>query len=362
MPRLRKALFVTISSNSKKKGGRTGYDPERSILECASEPAKSFLLAGRVRVYGLIKRGGRNRDGQRIADMPRNSALVKGPDFGGSAEEARYLPAAERYQGSFFAQFSTDTQPLRSGSASVAILSGLYGAALADEPIQDYACHLNDNPGIRDVWTGLATEALSGLIEKQGIERVFDFTALHSYRYLLDWRRLSDRLPGGVLHLFGARKTGERLLTPLGELACRLLTEKTEREILRLEPGQMLESAKEGIYLHSEKTPRPKNLPAGLSDELNLFDACGEVVRMARNVRRILHYIQPEFQDKIASRQIDGLVAERRVPNDVAQSMKDIVKWRDQIERQYSFTALQVPIDWLRAQYETVTRWESASS
>jgi len=362
MPRLRKALIVTISSNSKKRGGRTGYDKDRSILEAAGEPASRYLLAGRDRVFELIKGGAKNRDGQRIVDTPRNGALVKGPDFGWSSQEARYLPAAERYRGNFFAQFSTDPEPLKSGSASVAILSGLYGVALADEPIQDYACHLNDNPTIRDVWTGLATDVILGLIERQGIERVIDFTALHSYRYLLEWGRFADVLPGGVLHLFGGRMTGDSLLIPLGALARHLLTGKSESELLRLESGQVLQAGKEDIYLHSEKGPRPDNLPTRLSDEVDLFDACEEVVRMARDVRRLLHYIQPDFDDKDTSKQIDDLVAERRVPKDVAEAMRDIVNWRDQIERHYSFTALQAPIDWLRRQYEMVKRWEDTES
>jgi hypothetical protein len=359
MPGLRKTLFVTICSNNKKKGGSAGYDEKRSILSCVSGPMRRELLAGRARVLGLIKRGGKDRDGKRISEKPHNRELVKGPDFGGSDTGARYLPAAERYAGSFFAQFGPDVGLLYSGSASVVIMSGLYGLALADEPVQDNSCHLNDHPTIREVWTArdLMTEAILSLISERKIERVLDFTSLHSYRYVLDWRRIRARLPKGVLHLFGEKSTGDSLLTPLGALARRLLGDRTERELLDLKSGQFLQTETERIYLHSGEGAPGKGLPHGLLDELSLFDTCDEVARMARDVRRLLRKVDPEFDDRGVPTRIDALARERRIPRDVALAMKDIVKWRDQVERQYSFTALQIPIDWLRERHKAVAKW-----
>ncbi len=358
MAEQRKVLFVTICSNNKKTGGSAGYDRSRSIAACLDASLGAELLDGRARVLEVIKKGGKTRDGKRIADLSRNRTLVKGPDLGGDSENGRYLPAEQRYRGSFYSQLGSDAHPLLSaGPASAVILSGLYGVLLPDEPIQDYSCHLNDHPSIRNVWSGsnLATEVLLRLVRNQGIEKIIDFTALHSYRYLLDWCRIRASVPGGVLHLFGEQTRGESLLTPLGALARSLLVERTEQELLRLENGQFLKTETERIYCHSGDHP-PQKLPQGLQDEVNLFDACDEVVRMARDVRRQLHALDPAFEDKGMPSRIDRLAAERGIPSEVAQAMKDIMKWRNEIEHQYSFTALQIPIDWLRKRYEIARR------
>jgi len=357
MPEQRKVLFVTICSNNKKTGGSAGYDPSRSIAACLSTSLGADILGGRARVLELIKKGGKTRDGKRIAELPRNRGLVKGPDLGGDSGNGRYLPAEERYRGTFYTQLGSGAQSLlSSGPASAVILSGLYGVLLPDEPIQDYSCHLNDHPAIRNVWTAsnLATEAVLRLVKSQGIEKILDFTALHSYRYLLDWCRIRNSVSGGVLHLFGEQTTGDSLLTPLGALARSLLVEKSEQQLHEIQNGDFLRTETERIYCHSGDRP-PRNLPQEVQDEVNLFDTCDEVVRMARDVRRRLHAIDPGFQDKGIPSRIDRLAAARRIAPEVARAMKDIVKWRNEIEHQYSFTAQQIPIDLLRKRYEIAT-------
>lgn len=352
----RKVLFVTICSNNKKTGGATGYNQSRSLPACVNGQLRAEILSGRARVLELIRKGGKTRGGIRISELFGNRALVNGPDLGGASDEGRYLPAAQRYSGSFFTQLGPDSHSLlSSGPASVVILSGLYGTLLADEPIQDYSCHLNDHPEIRKVWagSGLATEAVVGLMKSLDAHKVIDFTALHSYRYLLDWDRIGQNAPAGVVHLFGERTTGDSLLTPLGNLARTLLSEKTEQELFCLQNGQSLQTDTDRIYCHSGDRP-PRDLPDELRDEVVLFDTCDEVVRMAREVRRRLRDLDPTFEDKGIPSRIDRLVAARKVSRDLAEAMKDIVRWRNQIEHQYSFTALQVPIDWLRARYDIV--------
>jgi len=353
----RRVLFVTICSNNKKGGGRAGYDASKSLTTRVGGQVAAEILHGRARVFELIRKGGKTRGGIRISELFGNHALVKGPDLGGAEPDGRYLPAAHRYTGSFFTQLGPDaTSLLSSGPASVVVLSGLYGTILAGEPIQDYSCHLNDHPAIRTVWagSGLATDAVIGLVKSLGVEKVLDFTALHSYRYLLDWDSIRKSAPGGVLHLFGERTTGNSLLTPLGALARNLLSAQTEEELLCLQNGQFLQTETERIYCHSGDRP-PRELPDELRDEVVLFDACDEVVRMAREVRKRLYALDPTFEDKGIPGRIDRLVTERRISGEVAEAMKDIVRWRNQVEYQYTFTALQIPIDWLRARYEVAT-------
>ncbi len=352
-----KVLFVTICSNNKKAGGKAGYDSSKSLPTRVGGQLGAEILHGRARVLELIKKGGKTRGGIRISELFGNHALVKGPDLGGADPDGRYLPAAQRYGGSFFAQLGPDADSLlSSGPASVAVLSGLYGTLLAGEPIQDYSCHLNDHPAIRTVWagSGLATDAVVGLVKALGVEKVLDFTALHSHRYLLDWDTIRKNAPGGVLHLFGERTTGNSLLTPLGAVARALLSGQTEEELLCLQNGQFLQAETERIYCHSGDRP-PRDLPHELRDEVAMFDACDEVVRMAREVRRRLYALDPAFEDKGIPSRIDRLVTERRISGDVAEAMKDIIRWRNQVEHQYSFTALQIPIDWLRTRYEVAT-------
>jgi len=146
MPRESKTLLLIIGSDNKRKGGEQHYDPSLSIVSYLPEDQKASLVSGRARILRLIKRGGVDRSGNRIADLPRNRQLVAGHDLGGKATGARYLPAAQRFYGSFYAQLAPEGYDLLINSRHhVLILTPLYGLVTPSEPIQDHDCHIDDH-------------------------------------------------------------------------------------------------------------------------------------------------------------------------------------------------------------------------
>jgi hypothetical protein len=352
-----KILLILLSSSQKKPGGTRVYS-DTPTLALQGGLEDSALLAGRARVLELIKKGGKTGHGKKIMDLPNNRQLVNGPDLGGASREGRYLPAGERYQGPFFSQLGPDGPALLAeASSSVLILSGLYGVVTPAEAIQDYTCHFNDHPRIRETWTEpqLLSDFVLKYIQTRRIEKVFEFTALHSARYLLDWASIRKQVSGKVVHLFGERTRGEGSLTPLGALAKDFLT-RSQADLLCLEPGQFVQTSAEGIYLHS-RNQAAGGLPTEVAEEIRLFEACDDVVSMARNIRKIVQDREPGVDNGHAPANFDRIVSEKRVPSDVAGAMKNIVHWSEQIESGFTFTALQIPTDWLKGEYETVLKW-----
>ncbi len=354
----REVLMIIVCCNNKKSGGVPIYDRESSILNMLQPEDADELLRARGQVFDWIFKGGKTCSGETMSDLPRNQALVKGPDFGGKADDAKYLMAAERYQGAFYSELGVQGPTLLTeGTASVLILSGLYGVLRPAESIQDYVCHFNDHPAIRETLTrrDLLTRAVIDFIRANDIRIVLDFTALHSYRYLLDWDLIAREVQDGVLHLFGEQTTGVELLIPLGSLAGCLLKSSPE-ELQALHPGKFLESPTDRIYLHSGGRV-PGELSLQLRDELGLFESCHELVGMVRFVRRVLDQRDPSSEDREVALRIRGLEHQGVMSSDVAHAMTDIVRWSKHVETQFTFTAQQVPLDWLRKRHEVIQNW-----
>ncbi len=354
----REVLMIIVCCNNKKGGGVPIYDRQPSILNLVQPQVADELLKARSHVFDWIFNGGKTCSGETMCELPRNQCLIKGPDLGGEAGDAKYLMAAERYQGAFYSEIGPDgPRLLTQGAASVVILSGLYGALAPAEPIQDYICHFNDHPVIRDTWIrkDLLTRAVIDLIRASGIRTVLDFTGLHSYRYLLDWDLITRELQGGVLHLFGEQTTGVELLVPLGALAGCLLR-SSPADLQFLQPEKLLETPTDRIYLHSGGRV-PAELPPQLRDELELFESCNEVVSMTRSIRRLLDERDPSSEDREIALRIGALEHQGVISSDVAHAMTDIVRWCKHVEAQFTFTAQQIPLDWLRKRHEAIETW-----
>lgn len=118
------------------------------------------------------------------------------------------MPAIHRYQGRFFQALGEEgRKKLCQPQRHTLFLSGLYGLLCPMEPIQLYSCPLLGE--VSDMWRkdSLLTELLCTYIDRNGVEKVFDMTALDAYRKLVDWQRI-----GGegvkVLHCFHAMAPG----------------------------------------------------------------------------------------------------------------------------------------------------------
>lgn len=130
-------------------------------------------------------------------------------------------------------------QLVRDGRAEVLILSGGYGALLADEPIHDYEAPLNASYWRRH----RLPQVLADFIESRGFRRVHAFAA-HSTGYasilkMVPWRHLAGRLDEAVLWSVESSGGGAMVAVPraLGHAARALIDAGFDRSEI---PGQVL--------------------------------------------------------------------------------------------------------------------------
>jgi len=353
-----KALILIICSNNKQKGGVKEYNQALSLTSFLPERYATALTEGRARILRLIKKGGITRDGVRIAELPRNEQLEKGVEFGGTSQEALYLPAAERYRGSFYAQLGSDgLDLLLNARHHVLILSGLYGLVTPSEPIQNYSCHVDDHPTIRRWWTEnyRLTDIFLAYIKQFGITHVLDLTALKSYRHLIDWGKVRAEVKT-VVHCFGKQSAGDGLLTPLGYLTKELLTKATESKVLNIHAGLNFETPTDSIYFHSSEHA-PQGLPEELERQIAEFNSADEIVRMGRCVRGILHLLIGDFYEEEIPSRTRKLAERGEIPPEIERCMQNITRWRNKIEHTFGYSISSSILQSLRTDYAYVKRW-----
>lgn len=234
-------LFLTNCSLTKAAGGASAYAEDESIA--ALLPAKKLqeLLERRRAVYQLVKNEPDfTWQGRPVLSLEYNRDLTLGADFG-HKHNAQYLPAIDRYEGRFFQALGANgKQRLRASPHHVLFLSGLYGLLRSLEPVQRYSCPLE--PMVADVWQGpLLSDALCAYIERFGIARIIDLTAIDSYRALIDWQRIGGTNTD-VLHGFDVMAEGDYALTSLGKCLGTDLLGRSEDELIGLESESRIDT------------------------------------------------------------------------------------------------------------------------
>ncbi len=353
-----RVLILIICSNNKQKGGIGEYYPELSITSCLPDEYATSLTEGRARILRLIMKGGLTRDGVPIAELPRNRQLVKGVEFGGASQEALYLPAGERYRGSFYAQLGPNGPNLLMKSRyHILILSGLYGLVLPSEPIQNYSCHVDDHPTIRKYWTDnyRLTDIFIAYIKRFDITHVFDFTALSSYRHLIHWSKVRSAV-NAMFHCFGEQSVGDGLLTPLGYLTRELLSKAKEDKLLNIRAGMYFDAPTERIYFHSSEHS-PVGLPHELERQITAFNSADEIVRMGRCVRGMLQLLTGDFRDEEMPRRARELADRGLISHEIKESMLRILRWRNKIEHSLDYSVLPGQLHTLRTEYAALKVW-----
>ena len=227
-----KILFLCCCSNRKLAGGERAYRPANSMPLSVPEQSR-VLLEGRQRVFQWIEDGTLSVQGTPLRELPYNAQpqLVQGPDLGGEAN-GRYMPAMARYRGRFYQELDPDELGLLGESPHHwLIASTLYGVVTPEEPIQRYACHTLDDPGLPEIWAGhsLLTSVLLEYVRVFGVGMIVDLTADASYHRLFNWERISKHAQ--VLRAFGAQNSGPGLLPALGFLARERLLQIQAEEL-----------------------------------------------------------------------------------------------------------------------------------
>lgn len=140
-----KSLILLSCSRAKRTGGGAHVPGSPSIGQFLADRGDA-LFHRRLKVKNALGRVHDPQDGYRGMRRP-NRELVSGPDFGGSAQGGRYLPAYERYAGRLFQALQEKAPGFWNSQADgveFAFLSGLYGLVTWNELVQDYDCNLND--------------------------------------------------------------------------------------------------------------------------------------------------------------------------------------------------------------------------
>jgi len=356
-------LFLIICSNNKLPGGVGPYADTLGLAGTLAEH-KHDLLEARNAVWQMIMENQKKRDNVLLGKLQRNSGLVAGPDLGGFDPEGQYLPAAQRYHGSFYRAMGADAADrLLEARHHVLILSGLYGLLRPAEPIQDYSCHIDDHPLIRPRWRdqGLLTTIFRQYLKNNSITCVFDFAALVGYRELINWNTLKQRAPDvTVRHAFGRQAVGDGLLTPLGELFGRWLQDADGTELGKVASGTQTEvdTKTERIYFTREDQPDVSS-PREMSHEQQAADRKDEIVRLARCLKYLLADLGKKSKLDELHPVIDSLKGkpQLRLDADTAAAMHAILTLRDKVEHELYPPASPADLDDQLHDFRRVEAW-----
>lgn len=175
-------VFITTCSAKKIAGGKHygayGWHSEK----------RSILLRKRRRALQMMKTGMFKSD----LDHP-----VEGPDFGGDAESGLYSPALKRYQEGAFVRglIASKAKLSEWGKRNrLYFISGLYGLAHYNEPIQNYDLPLEQG-NLSDYWREekVLTQILLQDISQPGKKCwVIDCCVNENYRALIDWSEVRN--------------------------------------------------------------------------------------------------------------------------------------------------------------------------
>ena len=342
-----KVLLLLICSNTKyRKGESPEYRPSKwSMPRCLPATHSRLLYQGRRQMYNLITGDSASRHGTLLRDLPFNKGLVPAPDllFIDAVKGGSYLPAAHRYRGRFYRELGPGGASLLTDTPHhVLIMSGLYGLLTPSEPIQLYSCHVPDHPAIARCWTenDRLTRLLVAYIERLAITRVFDLTAVDTYRNLVSWEMVRHATGGGVLHPFSSQYVGDSLLPSLGILAKRLL-QASETELMALkhgDPEPLPDFADQLLYY---RFPLPVAADAAeqqkeIAKQEQLTTINDMIGRMRRNMIKILACIETEhgLQDQFwgFGERVRGLERARHLPRDTARRIQSFERLRNRVE------------------------------
>lgn len=272
-------LFISICSGQKKPGGITGYNKASSIVIKLRPETQNRLLALRDIIRSRLKN--LEFDGFRIDD--ENDNLQKTEDFNGSpSNNAKYLPAIERYNGRFYNSFSglgVRNKDNQSGKDLIAskgyhllILSALYGIVESHEPIQFYSCPIDQKSlDIQKAWrsSNVISNAITEYIKFQSsnkniqIKRIFDLTAMKIYRDLVNWQDIRIKTGVEIIHCYHKKFAGDKAIDPFAAFFRDYLLQYSLQELLSLKLEEEITFKEKDTFILSTS----ENPPSGFARE-----------------------------------------------------------------------------------------------
>jgi len=247
--------ILILISCSHDKNSENGEFTTENFINSISENREKFLDK-RKEIKKLIQDGKVEdrelREGNR-KERKENIELIDGPDFGGSNQEKRYLPAYKRYQGRFFSQLDEkDWHTAKEKGYHILIISGLYGLLSFNDSIQAYNCHLTDIIGdireqgtLGDYWVDTLTGGLKEYIEKNNIDMIIDLISEESYQHSIKWEEEIEKMQLRILHRVfekAAGAGGSFFLSNLGLFFKNDIVNKSPEEVRNIKvskPGSL---------------------------------------------------------------------------------------------------------------------------
>jgi len=226
------SLLLLSCSRDKEPGGAPFVSGRRTITGRLPESGAD-LVKGRNRILRHLKEppGLYNADqagGSRIERLC-NQRLCLGPEFGHAVlQEARYLPAYQRYSGRFFTRLKTDApdfwDTVAHSPVEIVFVSGLYGLVLWDELIQQYDCHVRDF--VRDdrertvpvLWGHTLTRSVCEFVRTRGIRHVYDLLSEEAYQDLFELEKVQG---AKIYHRIFRDNAGPDILPGLAAIVAR---------------------------------------------------------------------------------------------------------------------------------------------
>lgn len=268
-------LFIFIGSNHKEiLSGTSFYDEERAIFPLLSPQMSQYLKQIREEIrISLDSVVWQNKKASRLK---MNENLVRGLEFGGQDQRARYLPAIQRFSGRFFNEGGLGEEGinnlLKSGHHAL-IIDGLHGFTSPTEPIQLFNCPLEiQTLSIQKRWReqNALTSILINYIQKNSIKLVIDLTARKFYRDLIDWYEIR-KTSSEIYHVFFEEYAGNESLIELSKICRNNLFKSSEQYLLSIKP-ESVHNTPDGNYIFSHKTEPPRDWavePSGILSELD---------------------------------------------------------------------------------------------
>jgi len=325
-------LIITLGSFTQLPEGTNEYNEQDAILSRLPDESGSLLMDCRGRAFGWLKREKRAKwQGVAVPDLKYNKALVRGRDFGGSDERALHFPALRRFQGRFYQALGLEgKRNLYLSHHHVLFLCGLYGLMAPMEPIQAYNCPIEGRWRNYEIWTedNALTNVLLSYMQDHGITRVFDLTAMSVRRKLINWAKVRNAAPNGVVHCVGKTAAGEDLLIPFGHLMRDFLLTASEDKLSSIGFGTEHPTATQDICFHEKPSAHSGGPREAESDELV------EVLeRRQLGIIRFLDKAEGGYgkKDEITGKRISRLLQEGKISRDEKKAMRLILDWRNEV-------------------------------
>lgn len=239
-------LLLALDSFHKRKDGTVDYNDNSSLFSSGLEQKNlNLLVSTRKKIFNHLKLGEVVWDGCEV-EREYNDNLILDKDFFVKNNQAKFLPAIDRYDGDFYDGIGEKGKDyLAHSKHHFLILSALYGFLKPFEPIQFYSCQFGDKNLCYDLWTNQngISNILIDYMKKNNIKKTFDFTACDviAYHQCIDWEYVIKATNSEIIHAYHSKTTTDKGLKYFGRFVRDQMLLRTSEDLLKIASGSMID-------------------------------------------------------------------------------------------------------------------------